>query len=363
MSIPAVKLQDIAVNLGSRIVLDIPSLEVARGEVLAIIGPNGAGKTILLLTLSLLITPSRGTIRIWGEEVDRRSNLVSLRRRMAAIFQEPLLLNTSVQENVETGLRFRGLPHDERKRRIGVWLERFGISHLANRQARALSGGEAQRVSLARAFALEPEILFLDEPFSALDAPTRDSLINDLRSVLLETGTTTVFVTHNREEALAMAQRVGVLIRGRLLQTGSPGEVFTSPVNKDVAGFVGMENIVAGEVARQKEGLAEIRLGTAVVEAVSDAPAGQKVYFCLRPEEVTITVPGGEALQTSARNWLVGKVSVITPSGSLVKVTVDCGFPLVSFITRRSAEELALTEGQLIQASFKATAIHLIRRS
>ena len=183
---------------------------------------------------------------------------------MAVVFQEALLLDTSVAENVATGLKLRGVARAERERRVSTWLERFGIAHLARRSARSLSGGEAQRVSLARAFALDPEALLLDEPFSALDAPTRAAVTADLMAVVRSTQTTTVMVTHDLDEALALGDRVGVLIGGQLRQIGPPEEVFATPADAEVAGFVGVETIVSGVVVAQDEG----RLRSPVLAAV-----------------------------------------------------------------------------------------------
>ncbi len=363
MNIRPLEVSDLVVRFGDREVLDVPALEVGPGEVLAVIGPNGAGKTVLLTTLALLSAPTAGSIRIYGQEISRASDLVSLRRRMAVVFQDPLLLNSSVEDNVELGLRLRGVSRAESKLRAQDWLDRFAIGRLAKRNARTLSGGEAQRVSLARAFVLAPEILFLDEPFSALDMPTHNAIIDDLRMVLKETGTTTIFVTHSRDEALALAHRVAVLMGGKVLQTGTPNEVFASPVNEEVANFVGMENILPGEVAGRRDGLAQVRVGSAIIEAVSGIPAGQRVSLCVRPEEVTLLVPGRETGRTSARNHFTGSITGIGSFGGLVRVTLDCGFPLVVTVTRLSAEEMGLREKSSVEASFKASAVHLIPRS
>lgn len=171
--------ENLVLRLGNQEIFRVDKLALARGEVLALVGPNGAGKTSLLLTLALLQKPTAGTVRFDGETANRH-NLLALRRRLAVVFQEPLLLDTTVWGNVTTALRIRGVPRREANARAQKWLERFGIAHLARRPARHLSGGEAQRTSLARAFALEPEVLFLDEPFAALDLPTRNALLGEL---------------------------------------------------------------------------------------------------------------------------------------------------------------------------------------
>ncbi|MDY0039040.1 MAG: ATP-binding cassette domain-containing protein, partial [Desulforhabdus sp.] len=155
--------ENLRLSLGGREIFHVNDLTIHKGEVLALVGPNGAGKSSLLLTLALLQTPTEGMIRIDGEAADN-GNALRLRRKMAVVFQEPLLLDLTVRQNIMAGLKIRGAPHRDAVERVRQWLDRFGISHLASRPARVLSGGEAQRTSLARAFALEPEVLFLDEP-------------------------------------------------------------------------------------------------------------------------------------------------------------------------------------------------------
>lgn len=344
-----------------RTVLDIPDLEVSRGEVLAIIGPNGAGKSTLLLTLALLLPPTRGRLWFDGLLIDRRADQVALRRRMAMVFQEPLLLDLSVYENVTIGLRLRGVPASEQARRAWHWLERFGIAGLARRPARDLSGGEAQRTSLARAFALSPEVLFLDEPFDGLDAPTRAEVIDHVGAVIRDAGITTVLVTHDRNEALALGDRIGVLIGGRLLQLDLPEVVFGAPVSPEVAAFVGIETVLPGHVVAYRDGVASVRVAQHIIEAVAEIQPGRVVWVCLRPEDVTLLSENVTG-ESSARNRLSGHVVCLRPAGTQVRVTVDCGFPVVALITRHSAQTLGLTPGQRVGISFKASAVHLIGR-
>lgn len=234
---PLVEIRDLLVKRGDHIALQLEQLTIRSGEVLAVVGPNGAGKSTLLLTLARLLKPERGEIQFSGQQASAESDTV-YRRRIALVMQDPLLFDTSVFENVASGLRFRGISQDEIRHKIPLWLERLGVGHLSKRRAGQLSGGEAQRVSLARALVLEPKLLLLDEPFSALDPPTRSRLLDDLGALLKETGTTTVFVTHDLPEAAQLAGRVAVIIGNRLRQVGSPQDVFTSPADDDVAGFV-----------------------------------------------------------------------------------------------------------------------------
>jgi len=354
-------LRDVRVRRGRSELVDVAQLDVLEGEVLVIIGPNGAGKSVLLETLALLQEPSAGRVLFEGQPVDGRQ--LKLRRRMAVVFQEAMLLRRSVAENVGMGLRLRRVPRALRRERVRHWMERFGIAHLAGRSAITLSGGEAQRANLARAFAVEPEVLLLDEPFSALDQPTRDDLLEDLSAALRETGITTVFVTHDRAEALRLGDRLAVLMGGVIRQMGTAAEVFAAPVDEEVAAFVGVENIVAGRVRSLADGLATLDLGGSVVESAASSPKpGSEVLVCLRPEDVVIEPGGGDSHRSSARNHLHGSVTRITPLGGQVRVVVDCGFPLVALITKQSLEDLGLKVGDEAVASFKASGVHLIPR-
>jgi tungstate transport system ATP-binding protein len=352
--------RDLLVRRGDQTVLQVDALSIHEGEVLAVIGPNGAGKSTFLLVLGRLIEPQGGQVYFRGKLIEQEDEL-SYRRRIALVLQEPLLLHRSVFDNVAAGLRFRGLPGKEVKQRTDLWMERLEISHLSKRPANRLSGGEAQRTSLARAFALQPEMLFLDEPFSALDAPTRSRLLEDLHALLSETNITTVFITHDLDEALVLGDRVAVLLGGVLRQVGRPQEVFASPSDAEVATFVGVETVIAGKVKASTSGQVIVEANGLSLEAVGDIPVGTQVYYCMRPEDITLSF-SKPASVTSARNQLNGSILQMTPSGPLVRVVVDCGFPVVALITRGSANEMKLAEGQPIIASFKATAVHLIRR-
>ncbi|MGI6647747.1 MAG: energy-coupling factor ABC transporter ATP-binding protein [Bacillota bacterium] len=211
-------------------ILNIPEFHLDSGEILALVGPNGAGKSTLIKVLALLSFPSpEGYIEFRGERVTKHQ-VLSLRRRMAVVFQEPLLLDTTVFENVAVGLKIRGVSAQSIKPRVNEWLERLGIAHLARRSSRYLSGGEAQRVSLARAFVLEPEVLFLDEPFSSLDTPTRVLLIKELKELLLATKVSTVMVSHNYAEVQSLADRVLVMQDGQVINQGKPDSIFTQPL-------------------------------------------------------------------------------------------------------------------------------------
>jgi tungstate transport system ATP-binding protein len=352
-------LRDVRVAYAAGFALEVPALDVAAGEVLAIIGPNGSGKSTLLRVLGLLERPGGGEVLVEGRPADARHALAE-RRRMATVFQEPLLADDTVTGNVTLGLRFRGVPAAEAAPRAARWLERLAVGALAERQARTLSGGEAQRVALARALVLEPAVLLLDEPFASLDAPSRTALLADLGAVLREDRITTVLVTHDRGEALALADRVAVLIEGRIRQLAPAAEVFQSPVSEDVARFVGVETIVGGRVLARADGVTRVAVGGRTLEIATAAEPGRDVRVAIRPEDVTLAVgaePGGPS---SARNVLPGTITRITVTDAGARVVVDCGFPLVALITPRSLAELGLVERMPVSVSFKASAPHLL---
>ncbi|MDK2855395.1 MAG: tungstate transport system ATP-binding protein [Bacillota bacterium] len=219
--------RDIVIKKGGRRILSVDHLAVEPGEVLAIIGPNGAGKSTLLTVLACLDLPTSGAVFFHGRRVTR-ANALAVRRRLAVVFQEPLLLDTTVLENAAIGLKLRGRRR-EAEAKARAWLARFGVGHLAAQQALTLSGGEAQRVSLARAFALEPEVLLLDEPFASVDVIARAGLIQEFKSILSSTGTTAVLVTHDFREVSALATRVAVLFDGTVQAEGPPEAIAAHP--------------------------------------------------------------------------------------------------------------------------------------
>jgi len=352
--------RNLEVKRGGVTTLNVPSLSIQQGEILSIIGSNGAGKTTLLQALCYLLKPVRGELFFRGEKINSSHSALTYRRKLTMVFQEPLLFDTTVFENVASGLKIRGMGWEDVRRIATEQLDRFGIGHLSYRSARKISGGEAQRTSLARAFALQPEILFLDEPFASLDPPTRESLIEDLEGILRQTKTTTLFATHDRQEALRLSDRIAVMNNGKILQIGSPEEVMNRPVGEFVASFVGMETILTGIVTRKDDGTFVASVSGKEIEAVGEVRLGEEVILCIRPENVILSInPDGGV--TSARNVFPGKVVRVTPMGLFHKVQLDCGFPLVAYVTNQSLENLSLGEGKQVQALFKATGIHVVR--
>lgn len=358
---PLLQVQNLRIEVHNHTLLSVASLEIYRGEVLSIIGPNGAGKSTLLQALACLRQPTTGVLWFDGQHINLHDPPLAFRRRLAVVFQEPLLFDATVYENVASGLKLRGVARAAIRERVTSWLERLSITPLAQRQARSLSGGEAQRTSLARAFVLEPDVLFLDEPFSALDPLTRESLTDTFHRLQRRTRVTTLFVTHDRLEALRLGDRVAVLDAGEIAQIGAPEEVFGQPVNEKVASFVGIETILRGRVESQIEGFAEVQVNArAKIAAASALPVGAEVTVCIRPEEVTLIASSGEHFPSSARNHFPAVITRLEPWGAAFKVHLDCEFPLVAFVTRPSIEFLALREGAHVIATFKATSVHII---
>lgn len=356
--------RDLQVHRGGARVLDVPALDLRAGEVLALMGPNGAGKSTLMLALAGLLPPSAGAFRFRGADLQSRGDREAFRRRMTVVFQDPLLFDATVAQNIASGLKLRGVPAAERHARAEDWARRLGLGELLDRSARHLSGGEAQRTALARAFVLGPEILFLDEPFSALDAQAREGLIEDLGHILADTGTTAVISTHDQGEAARLAHRLAVMQGGRIVQLGGLREVMNHPEDPFVAAFVGMETLLKGQVVACREGLLSLRFtkgsGDREVLAVGEAQPGQTVLVGVRPEHVALSLQTDNT--SSARNAFLGAVTKVIPRGPFFKIELDCGFFLAAYVTAQSLAELGLQPGCPVVASFKATAVHLIRK-
>jgi tungstate transport system ATP-binding protein len=307
-----------------------------------------------------LLKPVQGRMCYKGRSIETGADRSLMRKSVCVVFQEPLLLNTSVYKNVALGLKFRGLTNGDIRKNVEDALDYFGISSLAKRSAKTLSGGESKRVSLARAFALKPHLILLDEAFNSLDPPTRETLIDDLRHILEETRITAVLALHDREETLRLAQDVAVMSEGRLIQSGTTAQIFNQPQSEFVANFVGTETVLEGTVKNSRAGLMEVSVGGKTIEATGNAPAEQKVFCCIRPENIVVSQEAPE--KTSARNIFEARIQKKVRQAFFYKLVLDCGFPMVAYLTVSSCEDLGLCEGATIFASFKATAVHVMRR-
>jgi molybdate transport system ATP-binding protein len=237
----------------------------------------------------------------------------------------------------------------------------LGLEGLEHRRPGELSGGQQQRVALGRALARRPRLLLLDEPLSALDAPTREQLGPDLRRLLHAAGVPAIVVTHDRTEALVLGDRVAIMDEGAIRQIGPTIDVFDRPADESVARIVGVETVLPATVVGEGGGLLRLRVGSAELQALGTRPAGSEVLVSIRAEDVILGSPGaGIASADSARNHLGGHVTAIEPAGSLVRVRVDCGFPLAVAVTRPSVEAMGLRPGVPVVAIFKAPAVHVL---
>ncbi len=336
------------------------NLDVPEGSVTAIIGPSGSGKTTLLRLLDLLEEPDAGSIVFDGADAQASEDArLTMRRQIGIVFQKPIAFSGSVFDNVSYGLRVRGHERGAIRERVGRALETVDLAGFESRNARTLSGGEIQRVALARTMVTEPRLLLLDEPTANLD-PVSTAMVEELIGrVIDELQTTVVMATHDMAQGQRLADRIGVLIGGSMLQVGNPSEVFNLPSSVHVARFVGVENLLEGTVESGEAGMVNVRVGGHLVEGVSELAPGVPVIACVRPEEVVLALTQAP---TSARNAFRGVISATASMGPLVRVVVDCGFPLVALVTARSALEMGLSAGAQVSASFKATGVHIVTR-
>lgn len=356
-----IRISGLSRRFGDRDVVKGIELEIRRGEIFSLIGPSGSGKTTLLRLIDLLDRPTRGSItfdgmRTDGPEHERRT----IRRRIAMVFQKPGVLNTTVEQNISFGLEFRGMERGEIRERVARALEMAGLSGFSQRRAITLSGGEMQRVAIARALVTEPEVLLLDEPTANLD-PLSAGIIEDLIVQVNREGKTTVILaTHDMAQGQRLAHKMGVLMNGQLVQAGELYEIFYQPVNRAIARFVGIDPIREGIVESSENNLALIAVRGIRIQAVTAHRSGQRVAVCIRPEEVTLTLPDACGPASSARNCLDGTITQLLPFGPLIRVHVDCGVHITALLTRRSCEDLGLATGIRVRANIKASAVHVI---
>lgn len=329
---------------------------------LVLFGPSGSGKTTILRSIAGLEWPERGFIQFLSHtwlDTAKRIRVPPQKRNIGYMPQDYALFPPyTVAGNIAYGLG--DLTPDERKTRVSEVLELMQLHGLEDRTPRQLSGGQQQRVALARALARRPQLLLLDEPLSALDAPTRVRLCKELRLLLTRLAIPSIIVTHDWAEALAIGDHIAVIADGRLLQIGKPQDVFTRPANADVAGVVGTETVIQGTVKQIHDELATVQVGSAVLTAMASPGLDSSVLVCIRAEDVTLELIG--SVETSARNHLKGRVHTVTSLGALAQVTVDCGFLLTALITQSALREMKLIVGCDVWATFKAGSVHLIPR-
>ena len=336
----SVSLRELTRAFGASKALDGMSLEIAPGELVALLGPSGCGKTTALRIVAGFETADTGEVLVDGRDV---SGVPAAKRDMGMVFQSySLFPNMSALDNVGFGLRMRKANATVRRRKAGELLEMVGLSAQSGQFPHQLSGGQQQRVALARALAIEPQVLLLDEPLSALDAKVRAQLRDEIRRIQLEVGITTLFVTHDQEEALAIADRVGVMREGHLEQLATPTEVYSRPATPFVAEFVGLSNRLSGEV----RGGSVIVRGRTLPLVERETPDGQVVAL-VRPEAVTMA--SHDAPESGP---LVGTVIAVTFLGATSRVTVDLGDARI-LAQLSTADAAALSAGSRVALTIR----------
>jgi len=344
-----IAVKNVSLNLGAFALRDI-SFAFDPDETFVILGPSGAGKSVLLETLAGFYHPDRGRIEIGDRDV---TTMPPEARRIGFMFQDYALFpHLTVAQNVQ-------FPQRADPVRVSELLARFGLEHLTHRKPMNLSGGEKQRVALARALAMDPVLFLFDEPFSALDARTRDTLREELKTLLHQLGIPAIFVTHDQAEALMLADRIAVLRDGQLQQTGTPAEVFNAPANEFVANFVGVETMLRGQVIAASDGLVSVAVGDKTLHALDrGVREALSVLACIRPEDVALA--HSTSSDTGICNQFAVRVVSVSTLGPFFKITLDAGFPLVAYATKQLYLDLELSPGASVIASIDATAIHLI---
>ncbi len=311
-------IDNLAKQFGGRTVLHDINLELARGEFLSLLGPSGCGKTTLLRILAGFERADQGALRLDGRDI---AAIPASRRNMGMVFQAySLFPNMTAADNVRFGLRVRRTTKAQQTRRVNEMLDLVGLAEHAGKYPHQLSGGQQQRVALARALAIEPDLLLLDEPLSALDAQVRVQLREEIRRIQRDTGITTVFVTHDQEEALSISDRVAVMYQGELVQVGAPAEIYQQPAHEFVARFIGVSSRLAGQVVDPERGLIAVNALQLQGRADSGLSPDQSVQVFLRPEHVRLGLLNGAGLPSET---LAGTVLERVFLGAVTRVTVE----------------------------------------
>lgn len=346
-----IAVKNLSVELGKFHLRDI-SLEVETGEYFIILGPTGAGKTVLLESIAGLNPIKKGQIWLRGNEV---TEIEPEKRNISIVYQDHVLFpHLSVADNIGFGLRMRKYSRQKIKETINEFADLLGIVTLLDRNPGTLSGGERQKVALARALSVQPELLLLDEPLSALDPETRERVRMEMRRIHDRLKVTTIHVTHDFEEAIALGDHIAVVGDGRLQQVGTVEQIFRHPNSEFVARFTIARNILIGQVITNRKGDSIFR--TKGVDLVVATELRGNWHASIRPEDILIST---EPLSSSARNSFYGTITDIADKGSTVYLTVNLPPDFICLVTRRSFEDMGLKEGSNVYITFKASAVHL----
>ena len=342
-----INIDNLNINLGKFNLRDI-NLHITENDFFMLMGPSGAGKTILLEAIAGLVPIKNGRIRVAGRDITR---LPPEKRGISIVYQDYALFpHLTVANNIRYGLRFQKIEKSEGDQRLVKLLDLLNLQHLANRSPETLSGGEQQRVAMARALIVNPQVLLLDEPLSALDPRLREEFRLVLKQLQQQTSATILMVTHDFAEALALGHRGAIINGGEIEQSGSMEELFQRPQSTMVADFVGMKNLFAVTILEEKA-----RIENLQVQLGHSYENGQK-FIAIRPEDIVLST---KQLQSSMRNCFQGRINQIISQGFYyeVHVTVD-GINFCALVTKGALLEMELQEGKEIYLFFKSTAIH-----
>ncbi|MCZ2856636.1 MAG: ABC transporter ATP-binding protein [Candidatus Bathyarchaeota archaeon] len=348
------KLKSVTKRYGEITALDEVSLDVRKKEIFTVLGPNGSGKTTILRIMASIDEPTSGEVFLDGYKINDK-NRSQARRRSTMVFQKTALFNTTVYKNVAYGLKLRGYSRKEIDEKVKEALSLVKLRDYEGRPAKKLSGGEQQRISLARALVLNTDLLLLDEPTANLD-PKNVSIIEETISrVNREFDTTIVMATHNMFQAETLTKRVALLLGGKMAQIGAPQEILRGP-SINLASFARLENVFSGNSKILQEGTSVIEVDEGVEIEAALKKSGKVTVF-VGPEDIIVSK---KTMSSSARNVFEGKIVEVSDFGPVVKLRVDAGKEFVVQITKRSFVEMQLNVGSIVFLTFKASSVHLI---
>ena len=336
--------ENLTKSFGTNTVVKGVSFGFAKGEFISLLGPSGCGKTTILRMIAGFENPTSGSIKVDGQDI---TTLKPNQRQLGMVFQAYALFpNLNVGDNIGFGLKIAGVPAEERRARIEEMLKLIGLPGFEKRYPYEMSGGQQQRVALARAIAPRPRLLLLDEPLSALDAKIRVSLREQIRDIQLDLGITTVFVTHDQEEALSISDRIVVMNAGNIEQLGAPHEIYNKPATRFVATFVGQLNTITAKVADPAARTVTIDGQTATLHALpSDAKANDEIMLTLRPEVLSVGAREGNDIT------LNGTIADVTFLGSVIRLRVALGENILSLDTFNDQRTAPPTRGEPVTIS------------
>lgn len=346
-----IKIDNISKNLGEFFLKDV-TLDIEDGTYFMILGPTGAGKTILLESIAGIYYPDKGRIWMDGKDI---TNTPPRSRNISMVYQDYMLFpHLTVRDNIAFGLKLKKVPQEKIKEKIGGMSRMLNIHHLLHRFPGTLSGGEKQRIAIARAMVTDPKALLLDEPLSALDTQTRGNLRRELKRIHSIARITIVHVTHSFEEVFSLGDYAAVMNGGKMIQVGKPYEVFKKPKSEFVANFVGVENLFKGK-SIINNGNSDINING--INVVSTTCKSGDCVVSIRPEDILVSK---KSIESSARNSFNGKITDVVDKGAIIKIVVDIGIPFSAIMTRRSLDDLELKRGMSAYLNFKASNVHFI---